>query len=945
MTTTKKSSSKKPTGSDAFLDSQSSKISKDAAKSSRPTTSSRGSRAKDSSEPGLKNLRGSSTHLAMASSRESLGVARASSRSDVSSKTKAQSQRNPEPRPNRDAKPAIIAKPTSSGGSASRGDVPEPAKVQRRKESKMEVPVRAEDSEEDDVPAYKETIRDKPPVAAEQVADDAYDAYEEEFEDYDEDFEDFEDVQQEEEQPEPDDSEEEEIELLPRRTDVGRDDGENEDEETDEERESPQPREYPPVQVATADGHMNEVQKALEEENERASSRQAKRAQEMKEQETKKERVSSALPQRTIVGLAAATKKAQEQRKLTDSEKRQNQRAKDLSKLITLDVCSYELLNLQPLNEYELYIRNYGTSNTVQASTQSNEDQGSQETQTDLWETDSKWVQAPPDDFQGSGSGNPLEQLQVSTKSVIRASQTAKIDSLRLASFLKRAAQVMDTLLEENAASGGLPHTFTSATSVNISQGCTALKPLPYLRGRTIKSITYSPTDARTILVAYSLSTTDRTPLGQDGLLCVWRVSDLTSPYRILVCESEPTTCCFAPSKPALVFAGTNSGTVCAWDLQEAASTHRMVGVGEGEQRKEICVQAPSYSTDGIYTLKGYHEAPIRTLTPLPMRRDTGTGAGVGRFAIEQGSFQVASLDEGGLIHFWTVLELLDESFAEAEPDYGMRIGSRIKLIKGPSFNVQSRDRSNPSKEIRVTTSHFLIPDVDKFLVGTDTGLILHQSRFRHRCHPRAFSLTSQTPIDAITSLSCSPHNPNLFLAGYTSGTIALFKLTDSSPLVTWDASPDPIVSVQWSPQRPAVFFVLDETGKLSVWDLSESEADPAFVVRSGSVGASTSSQRTTGPIVTFALCPAYTAVISDGTTSASQVKLAQPSRNVTLMLGYADSTCEIHLLDEGLVEAAVDEGSVLGSYVDGGVGGKGRVGGGEEDEEGHGGFRMDTEE
>lgn len=42
------------------------------------------------------------------------------------------------------------------------------------------------------------------------------------------------------------------------------------------------------------------------------------------------------------------------------------QRGRDLLKMIELDVASFDLLDLPPVNEYDLYIRAFGSSNTRQ---------------------------------------------------------------------------------------------------------------------------------------------------------------------------------------------------------------------------------------------------------------------------------------------------------------------------------------------------------------------------------------------------------------------------------------------------------------------------------------------------------------------------------------------------------------------------------------------------
>ncbi|KND03310.1 uncharacterized protein SPPG_02357 [Spizellomyces punctatus DAOM BR117] len=710
----------------------------------------------------------------------------------------------------------------------------------------------------------------------------SHDDYEEDFEDYEEDFEDFEDFQDE-ERPKPSQPEGVVKNLLIL-------------------------REKSLVEIS-------EVQKALQAENQRASSRQEQRAKYEEEQFTKRERTGSALPQRKRVGLENALKQAQRAKTLSHAERRQAKRAKDLSNMVTLDVCFYDVFDLHPMNEYELYIRNFGSSNAVQAATQSNEDRTDQDMQTDVWPTDVKWVQCPPDQFTDSGSGNPLTHSTGHLRSNSKILDVvAKVDSVRLSNFLQRSSQVMDILLEESTAAMGISSGFAEQSSLNISQGVTTLQQQKNLSGRQIRDVCYSTTDYRLLLVAYSMASGEQEKdiLGDKGILCLWQLSDPTVPYRVLVCEGDPTCCCFAPTKPYLVFAGTGDGSVLAWNLQESPSLHRKVII-DGQ---EILLRYPSYSTSGIYTLKGTHDEPIRNIMALhqyrPAREDNWHAALGVSSELEGQSFQVASLDESGWMHIWAVVELRSESITASELDFGMAIGGRLKLIRSTGFKIslpRSQTRSAVT-DLRVLDCKFRTNDIDRFIVGTDIGTIIHESRFRNRCNPRTYNLKETTiaQIDGVSSLDFCPHDPRLFLAGYTSGMVGMFAANEATAIMRWTVSKGPVRLVRWSPHRPAVFYVLDETGTLHVWDLSESEAQATQVVKATKTGDN-------GRIVTFALSPT---IVSAASTVSHANLAAASGRNATIMLGYADGTMEVHLLDSTLAERAIDEEHVLASYVGG---------------------------
>ncbi|KAI9100462.1 hypothetical protein DFS34DRAFT_614674 [Phlyctochytrium arcticum] len=710
---------------------------------------------------------------------------------------------------------------------------------------------------------------------------------------------------------------------------------------------------------------LNEVRKAMEAENERASVRQSEKVKmEVEQTVAKRERVASALPQRRIVGLESGRKQAAKIKKESEREHKQVKRAKDLSKMITLDVCKYEFLDLNPMNEYELYIRNFGSSNAVQASTQSNEDKSATETQTDVQTTDSAWTQSPPDFFAESGRGDPLAKWSstldgLSTKKLKRKAQIAKVDSARLAQFLQRSSQVMEVLLEENAAQDGVAVSgqFSEKSNMSISAGCVMLKTNELLHGRSIRDICYSTRDHRLVLIAFSpVEKTLEGPslLPDKGLLCLWRLGDTKRPHRVLACDSDPTTCALIPSKPSLVFAGTSDGSILVWDLQEPPSSHPYVYLSQrasessvdDDVNEPIIIRYPSYNTSGIYPLAAgsTHEAPILKIIPLAMseRAQLGWVASGPKPGAGQ-SVQVATVDVTGVMQIWGVLELRDDSIETAELDYGTKIGSKIRLIKSSKVQItfpnRWQDPAFPNPPITLTTADPIDSTTTRFVFGTDTGPLLHMSRFKHRCHPLIFTThitdftTATIPeisimgptfippirqIDAVCSTNLCPWDERLILVGYASGLIALFTTKQARPVMTWpvngtrDANDNVAIKlVKWSLHRPAVFYVLNEQGSMRIWDLSESEADPAYIVHPPSP------QSSRARICNFALSPSVTlSAQASKARTASQANLAAASaRNATMILTYDDGNIEVHLLEDALWERGIDEEDVLATY------------------------------
>lgn len=63
---------------------------------------------------------------------------------------------------------------------------------------------------------------------------------------------------------------------------------------------------------------------------------------------------------------------------------------------------------------------------------------------------------------------------------------------------------------------------------------------------------------------------------------------------------------------------------------------------------------------------------------------------------------------------------------------------------------------------------------------------------------------------------------------GCGDGSVRLHAVSQEHPVAEW-SSGDPVVSVQWSPTRPALFCVLDAASNLHIWDLMESSTQPVI--------------------------------------------------------------------------------------------------------------------
>ena len=249
------------------------------------------------------------------------------------------------------------------------------------------------------------------------------------------------------------------------------------------------------------------------------------------------------------------------------------------------------------------------------------------------------------------------------------------------------------------------------------------------------------------------------------------------------------------------------------------------------------------------------------------------------------------------------------------------------------------------------------------FLVATETGSILNRSRFNRGCAPSSFHLhyqqsnptllylhrqqtqtnlilpdssSSSQPrsnhnhsessdsigvlvVDAVTSIDFNPFLPDIFIAGYESGHIAMFNINSDCALLSWhmDAS-QPIQRVKWSPHRPAVFYVLTAESELHVWDVLEREAAASYNVRFAPVPKdkgkyNNKTSHSNNHVTSLCWSPSAAAAM----TTASMVSLAAASsRSAAMVVCFSDGRMECHRLNEELAETAVDEDKAFAAWV-----------------------------
>ncbi|XP_030405977.1 WD repeat-containing protein 60 isoform X4 [Gopherus evgoodei] len=640
------------------------------------------------------------------------------------------------------------------------------------------------------VSAWKPMQREKPEEEPE-IGDDYLTNYEDDFEDYEDDFDDD-------------------------------DDEDNDSEARDSEERL---REIP----VSKKSEIEEIQRAINAENERIGTLLPKQIQKEREKEPNVERQDS--PARgSICGMFMDFETANQRQSSQIMATKQKKRSSELLRLIDLDFSvSFSLLDLPPVNEYDMYIRNFGKTNTKQAYVQSNEDNLERDVQTDEIETLEKWTQHPGDSV--LVSGGPRSSNDVSTDIVV----TPKIDSQRLTNFLRSACQVIAVLLEEDRVATQPRWNLRSRqTSLSISDSCFQLNTnLPFLHGRKVSCLHISQVQRQALLSVHGLpEKPGAIQLDRKYIVCVWNVWQPSSPQKVLVCEAEVSCCCFSPSKATLVFAGTMDGSLVVWDLREDSRMHHCVKLNE----TDWIFRSPTFSTDGVLSSLN-HTYPVLAIEPVSTSVYKEQNYGLSHLSSQEEmsglSFQIASMDENGTLNLWVAVELQKVDLSGSQSDLGLIPGGKIKLVH--SSTVQLNSSLFPKdilclRKPQTLNIKFLPSNPNHFIVGTDIGMVSHGARHDLRVHPKLFKPQQGGPRSIrANAVDFSPFGKPIFLVGCSDGSIRLHQMTSEHPLIQWNDSTNgqPIIALQWALTRPAVFFVLDTSSTVYIWDLLENDLCP----------------------------------------------------------------------------------------------------------------------
>ncbi|CAG9461640.1 unnamed protein product [Pedinophyceae sp. YPF-701] len=453
--------------------------------------------------------------------------------------------------------------------------------------------------------------------------------------------------------------------------------------------------------------------------------------------------------------------------------------------------------------------------------------------------------------------------------------------------------------------------------------------------------------------------------LRADGRSCVWDLSTAPrTPAALLVSEGVASCCCWGPgTKPWLALVGMEEGGICAYDLREPANEHAFAEVAGAT----VAARRPTYTTEAEVTVA--HTAAIVGLRCLPAPgRAQSAGDDDAGFRPGEPLFMVVSLDAWGGLAVWYAVQTLapveggvsrgirpgglvclvqvdrklplgiQQAFQSSQAALEAE-GRRAALAQGApemptalerlaaiaagrrAFGLATLAGAGGGVEVlaaldgaRVAVGGIggsVVPPrefvaVERWLAAKVGGANATAAFGEDACEvPAAAAAAAAAGATDCTSLHASPFLRGHFVAGFSDGSIAVFSRQRALPLLIAAGGGAAVVSVRWSPCRPAQLLSLDAESTLCLWDLRQSRTRPVTVEK----------------VTRFQKDAEYQATGRPATACALEVSAAG-AEHPMLLLGLDDGRVECHKLigDEagGSVEGEAEQVLQLLRQVDG---------------------------
>ncbi|XP_063726617.1 cytoplasmic dynein 2 intermediate chain 1-like [Symsagittifera roscoffensis] len=490
------------------------------------------------------------------------------------------------------------------------------------------------------------------------------------------------------------------------------------------------------------------------------------------------------------------------------------QRSFALLNRIELDYYSSSMFDLNPLSEYEMFMRKFGYSDTTQVACQTRDDNVEVEVQTEPPERCESWTQYPTGSRRVASKTTDAESssdsLSFSTEpsSISTSTESSDLkvtdfslvsDTRKLNQFLMKSSKLVSSVLGSKETLGQAGKAKSYFEIADTFSNMIISQSEPFLTNRDVVSM--SNNDFKVVVCLRKNK--NESAFAENGLICVYSNASLKKPTHYLACFSELSTC-FITKNPniAVVFGGAVDGVIYMWDLNK------------GDPIKKVITVSPTCSVEVIYesfstalslrncSPEGSHKSAVRQLICPEIDES---------FSSSRRQFQISSVDETGVVMFWTY------HMSENDQELTLLPGSASKFSMSHHFDMCQNGEISGFDAGMLNWLAFHPNHPSKAFLATSNSAILQMDCFNEALLPKMYRPKSGSQVSQI--LFCPIKLVDLFVACMDDGTISLFTLAKQHPIASFTgaAVETGCVDCIWDPNFPMVLFVLTKTSVLVV--------------------------------------------------------------------------------------------------------------------------------
>lgn len=386
-------------------------------------------------------------------------------------------------------------------------------------------------------------------------------------------------------------------------------------------------------------------------------------------------------------------------------------------------------------------------------------------------------------------------------------------------------------LAEEDGVSGN-----RRETSLQEYQSFT---DLIYSKNKVVTAIQWLPHKRGFVAVACAepLSHTERiSRMGRPtpSYILVWNFRDPIHPEYVLESPSEVFSFQYNPANPEVVTAGCYSGQVAMWDT---SAEHERIAKQNNSSRDDGTDDAavPVVRYKAMSSVEFSHHALVMDLQWLPgveITRD-GRVTKLADGSRECSFFATTAAD--GKVMFWDMRleKLLKKGRKVDDLDLVWKPTHCVPLI-----SVQGMD-------LACTRLSFKLSDLaaGHFYVGTDEGEVVFADFTKQDSddNPDYARWQAVTHAGSIVAMQRSPFFEDVLLS-VGDWSFQIWHEGHQAPIFISPHSDEYYTAACWSPTRPGVYFLADQSGNLQVWDLLDRSHEPCMQLSASSVAVMSAS-------------------------------------------------------------------------------------------------------